>query len=271
MNATQPTVSLRDRRFRFYWRMRAHIAPRLEFSQAIYERVLADAVPSRRWLDVGCGNKLLPAWRAPQAERLVRSVKHVVGVDYDHESLTQHRNISERVRADITTLPFRDGSFDVVTANMVLEHVKDPDRLLSEIFRVLAPGGVFIAHTPNLRGYATVLARLLPEAVKPRIVGWLHGRAEADVYRTYYRINSESALRQTAARAGFSRVTVRHLVSDAQLVMIPPLVVLELLMIRLLMTRPFRRFRIYLIAAMEKPADPRPGMQPAAAAGAGRA
>jgi hypothetical protein len=66
-------------------------------------------------------------------------------------------------------------------------------------------------------------------------------------------------------------VTVRHLVSDAQLVMIPPLVVLELLMIRLLMTRPFRRFRIYLIAAMEKPADPLPGMQPAAAAGAGRA
>ena len=99
--------------------------------------------------------------------------------------------------------------------------------------------------------------------------GAVHGRAEADVYRTYYRINSEDALRQTAARAGFSRVTVRHLVSDAQLVMVPPLVVLELLMIRLLMTRPFRRFRIYLIAAMEKPAAPLPAMQPAA--GAGRA
>jgi len=269
MNATQPTLSLRDRRFRFYWRMRGHIAPRLEFSQAIYERVLADAVPAQRWLDVGCGNKLLPSWRAPQAERMVRSVKHVVGVDYDHESLAQHRNINQRVRADITTLPFRDGYFDVVTANMVLEHVKDPDQLLREIYRVLAPGGMFIAHTPNLNGYATVLARLVPEAIKPRVVGWLHGRAEADVYRTYYRINSEAALRETGARAGFSRVTVRHLVSDAQLVMIPPLVVLELLMIRLLMTRPFRRFRIYLIAGMEKPAASVPPMQPAAGAAGG--
>lgn len=270
MSVTQPTVSLRDRRFRFYWRVRGRIAPRLEFSQAIYERVLEDAVRSQgRWLDMGCGNKLLPSWRAPQAERLVRSVKQMVGVDYDHASLRQHRNISQRVRADVTTLPFRDGAFDVVTANMVLEHVKDPDQLFREICRVLAPGGVFIAHTPNLRGYATMLARAIPEAVKPRLVGWLHGRAEADVYRTYYRVNTEAALRHTAARAGFSRVTVRHLVSDAQLIMIPALVVLELMVIRLLMTRPFRRFRIYLIAEMEKPAGPPPALHPAVRAGVG--
>jgi len=51
--------------------------------------------------------------------------------------------------------------------------------------------------------------------------------------------------------------------------MIPPLVVLELLMIRLLMTRPFRRFRIYLIAGMEKPAASVPPMQPAAGAAGG--
>jgi SAM-dependent methyltransferase len=256
MNASQPAVSVRDRRFRFYWRMRDRIAPHLEFSQAIYERVLDDAVRMQRWLDVGCGHNLLPSWRAPQADRLVRSVRQLVGVDYDHA-----------VRADITTLPFRDGCFDVVTANMVLEHVKDPDQLLSEICRVLVPGGIFIAHTPNLRGYATFLAWLIPEAIKPRLVRWLHGRAEADVYRTYYRINSEAAVRKAAARAGFSRVTVRHLVSDALLVMIPVLVVPELLMIRLLMTPPFRRFRVYLIAAMEKPAAPLPGMPPASGAG----
>ncbi len=269
MNASEPAVSVRDRRFRFYWRMRDRIAPHLEFTQAIYERVLNDAVQMQRWLDVGCGHNLLPSWRAPQADRLVRSVRQVVGVDYDHAALVQHPNISQRVRADITTLPFRDGCFDVVTANMVLEHVKDPDQLLSEIYRVLAPGGIFLAHTPNLRGYATFLAWLIPEAVKPRLVRWLHGRAEADVYRTYYRINSEAAVRKAAARAGFSRVTVRHLVSDALLVMIPVLVVPELLMIRLLMTPPLRRFRVYLIAAMEKPAAPLPGMPPAS--GAGRA
>jgi len=251
--STASALTARDRCWRFYWRMRGHIAPQLEFSQAIYERALADTVAGQRWLDVGCGHALLPSWRAPQAERLVRSVKQVVGADVDHDSLKAHPNIRQRVRSDGQTLPFRDGSFDVVTANMVLEHVEDPHRLLSEVYRVLAPGGVFLAHTPNLRGYATLLATLIPGGVKPRLASWLHGRAEADVFRTHYRINSEAAIRRAASHAGFADVTVRHLVSDAQLVMVPPLVVFELLLIRLLMTRPLRRFRMYVIASMRKP------------------
>ena len=254
MNATATAATVRQRRFDFYWRMRARIAPRLEFSQAIYERVLRETVAGRgRWLDLGCGHQLLPSWRAAEAERLARSVGQLVGADYCLDSLRQHGNINQRVRADITSLPFRDGAFDVVTANMVLEHVKDPAQLFQEISRVLAPGGIFVAHTPNRGGYATVLARLVPEVVKPRLVGWLHGRPESDVFRTYYRVNTERALEQAASAAGLGAVKVRHLVSDAQLVMIPALVVLELLAIRLLMTRPFRRFRIYLIASMQKP------------------
>jgi ubiquinone/menaquinone biosynthesis C-methylase UbiE len=255
MSATGQAASVRERRFKFYWRMRDRIAPQLEFSQAIYERVVSQTAAGKgRWLDVGCGHQLLPDWRAPEAERLARSVKHLVGVDYCHESLTQHENIRDRVRANITSLPFRDGAFDLVTANMVLEHVRNPQHLFSEISRVLAPGGVFLSHTPNLWGYATVLARLVPEAIKPRVVGWLHGRAEADVFRTHYKVNTEAAMREAASRAGFTRVRVTHLVSDAQLVMVPSLVVLELLAIRLLMTRPFRRFRMYLITSMQKPA-----------------
>jgi ubiquinone/menaquinone biosynthesis C-methylase UbiE len=45
------------------------------------------------------------------------------------------------VVADVTALPFADGSFDGITCGYVLEHVPDPERGLSELSRVLAKGG----------------------------------------------------------------------------------------------------------------------------------
>jgi ubiquinone/menaquinone biosynthesis C-methylase UbiE len=45
------------------------------------------------------------------------------------------------VAADVTALPFADGSFDGITCGYVLEHVPEPDKGLSELARVLRPGG----------------------------------------------------------------------------------------------------------------------------------
>jgi ubiquinone/menaquinone biosynthesis C-methylase UbiE len=45
------------------------------------------------------------------------------------------------VQALATALPFPDHSFDVVWSNYVLEHVAEPETMLSEIMRVLKPGG----------------------------------------------------------------------------------------------------------------------------------
>lgn len=50
--------------------------------------------------------------------------------------------------ADLVALPFPDASYDVVYASHVLEHVKDDRLALSEIRRVLAPGGVAILPIP---------------------------------------------------------------------------------------------------------------------------
>jgi SAM-dependent methyltransferase len=46
---------------------------------------------------------------------------------------------------DFMNTPFKDASFDAVTAISVIEHGFDPDRLLAELFRLLKPGGYFIA------------------------------------------------------------------------------------------------------------------------------
>lgn len=52
------------------------------------------------------------------------------------------------VKLDIQTIPFKDDTFDVIICNHVLEHVEDDSRAMTEILRVLKPGGYAILHVP---------------------------------------------------------------------------------------------------------------------------
>ncbi len=47
-------------------------------------------------------------------------------------------------------LPWKDGTFDVVVANQVLEHTKEIYWIVAEVVRVLKPGGIFLVGVPNL-------------------------------------------------------------------------------------------------------------------------
>jgi SAM-dependent methyltransferase len=240
--------------YRLAERLQRRIAPGLRYSQELYEDVLLKHVSSEDdWLDLGCGHQLLPAWRAESERHLAARPRRLVGVDYELPALREHPSIHDRVCGSILTLPFADGSFDLITANMVFEHLDDPEPALGEIHRVLRPGGRVIFHTPNKLGYTTLLARATPEFVKGRLVRLFEGRAEEDRFRTYYRVNSERDVRILASRAGFTVRQVRLICSAAQFVILPPLVIVELLVLRLLLTRPLRNLRTNLIAVLEKP------------------
>lgn len=54
---------------------------------------------------------------------------------------------------DGTHLPWVDGFFDLVYCHQVLEHVRRPDELLADVFRVLRPGGVFAGSVSYLEPY----------------------------------------------------------------------------------------------------------------------
>ncbi len=54
------------------------------------------------------------------------------------------------VQADAAHLPFRATAFDVVICSELLEHIHNPDRVLSETYRVLKPGGVLLLTVPFL-------------------------------------------------------------------------------------------------------------------------
>ena len=95
-----------------------------------------------RVLEVGCGS-------GEMAERIdALPGVSLVATDYSDDSvdLTAARGVDAR-QADICYLPFDPDSFDVVYAGWMLDHVRDIDRALAEVRRVLRPGGTFVAVT----------------------------------------------------------------------------------------------------------------------------
>lgn len=76
-------------------------------------------------------------------------------VDIELERLADFRHSLTRMEQirihdmSASDIGFRDGSFDMVTAIEVLEHVADLDGTLAEVHRVLVPGGRFCVTTPN--------------------------------------------------------------------------------------------------------------------------
>ncbi len=93
-------------------------------------------------LDLGCGGGALLAE--------LRADGLAVGVDSSQEALTHAREkgISELVAASIDVLPFNDGTFAGVLMLDVLEHHPDPVTALSEVRRVLRPGGRLLVTVP---------------------------------------------------------------------------------------------------------------------------
>jgi ubiquinone/menaquinone biosynthesis C-methylase UbiE len=95
-------------------------------------------------LDVGCGDGRLTAKLAMMADQ-------AIGIDVNaHASWAELS--SERLMFRIGNahaLPFEDASFDVVVAVNMLHHADDPAKVLSEAFRVCAPGGKLIVAEPN--------------------------------------------------------------------------------------------------------------------------
>lgn len=247
-------MGLRRMSLRAYQACQRVIAPGLRYAQSHYEESLRSIVADGcDWLDIGCGKHILPEWRREAEVELIARVHTVVGIDLDGPSLRANETVRLRVLGSGSTLPFGPATFDLVTANMVVEHLEDPAAQLEEAFRVLRPGGRFVLHTPNARSYTTQLARITPEPVKLLAIRLLEGRESSDVFPTYYRANTAGRITELAATAGFEVEQLQHVVSSAQFAVLLPLAVLELAWIRLLMTRRLESRRHTLIVTLRRP------------------
>ncbi|MCL4402429.1 MAG: class I SAM-dependent methyltransferase [Acidobacteria bacterium] len=250
---------MRESLLRFYWRLQRILAPGLRSSQYDYfETVEQHLGPVTVWLDAGCGRALVHEWLEPgQAERFRHSAgraRFIIGADYDHESLRENTAIRHKFRGDIgRSLAVADRSVQLVTANMVVEHLSDPAHMLREVWRVLEPGGFFILHTPNLWNPFILASACIPASLKNLLIRCLDGREEKDAFPTRYRLNTPWRIASLAAETGFAVQELKTVRTAAVLAMLGPVVIPELLLARALALPAFARFRPDVIAVLQKP------------------
>ena len=107
-------------------------------------------------LDVGCGAGFATNY-------LAQFCGEVTGVDLAEGALNTAKKFGtypvNYILADARQLPFANESFDVVISLDFLEHVTEPDQIISQISKVLKPGGLFFYHTfsQNWLAYLVVI------------------------------------------------------------------------------------------------------------------
>jgi 2-polyprenyl-3-methyl-5-hydroxy-6-metoxy-1,4-benzoquinol methylase len=230
------------------------IVPGLTHSHYTYKKALhAYARPSAAWLDAGAGRGLFPDWLRREEAEVLAQARPMIGVDPDLASLRDNSSVSHRVVGMLECAPLRSESFDLITSNQVVEHVADPQGALSEIRRLLKPGGVFIFHTPNFLNYQTFIASLLPQGLKFWLASFLEGRHEKDVFPTHYRMNTPGTIQGLAQRTGFTIREIKVIPSQPELRKLGrPVLVIELLITRVLNWRMLRIFRSNIVAVLER-------------------
>jgi SAM-dependent methyltransferase len=106
-------------------------------------------------LDLGCHDG---AWTEQLADAAGPQLQRASGIEIVDEARREAdaRGI-EAISGDLNEpLPYEDESFDLVHANQVIEHVRDLDLFISEIRRVLRPGGRAVICTENLASWHNV-------------------------------------------------------------------------------------------------------------------
>jgi len=162
-----------------------------------------------RVLDLGCGDGLTPH------KLSLPSSWQIIGLDVKFAALSKaHINFPHRafVCSAAERLPFPASSFDRVISNVALPYMDIP-KALTEIYRVLAPGGTLLA---SLHPLSFTLAELRKALPKPKaalyrvwvlsngIVFHVAGRNFGEAFQT------ERGIRIALQRANFAGVSFRH-------------------------------------------------------------
>lgn len=169
------------------------------FSDALYsrhgeierssKRYMRSLVPRDRplaVLDVGCGTGL-------NARELANMGHRVTGIDLSPVAIEKFKALGfEGQVCDVCEgLPFGEGSFDLVYASEVIEHVSDTESFLAQLSRVLKPGGLLMLSTPNSAFWPFRFAALF---------GWTVSEMQ---HPGHVRFFSKRSLTRAVEQAGF--------------------------------------------------------------------
>jgi SAM-dependent methyltransferase len=110
------------------------------------------------FLDLGCDDGVLTL-------RLAKKIgtKDIFGVEIVKKQIAKARRNGLKVKNFDLNHPFafKDNMFDVIHANQVIEHLYGSDNFISEIYRILKPGGYAIISTENASSWENIFASIM--------------------------------------------------------------------------------------------------------------
>ena len=154
-----------------YWKEHAEVEETYDNGDRLTREMLREELKGKWALEVGAGS-------GRDSITLARAGATVFVVDYVRSSLEVCRRLAEEagvkliyIEADATRMPVREGSFDILFHQGVLEHFRQPADLLDENFRILKPGGYALVDVPQAYHLYTILKKILI-AMNKWFAGW---------------------------------------------------------------------------------------------------
>jgi len=189
-----------EERLLHYKRLYKKINPKWDDSLIILKKFFAAYLkPGMEVLDAGCGNGnyVIDEYR--------KRIKKAVGIDVSKQSVKKNICLDEILIGNLEKMPFKNNSFDAVLSLWVIEHLKNPAKVFSEVFRVLKPGGAFLFVTPYKYSYILIGKSLFGWALNKIFLKKVYGRTEEDTFKTEYKCNSLKPMNKLLTQIGFKQ------------------------------------------------------------------
>jgi ubiquinone/menaquinone biosynthesis C-methylase UbiE len=171
-----------------------------------------------RILDVGCGLGVY-------VRKFQEFTESAFGIDIDEKRLQEGAKTTPGLLLGASEqLPFRDGTFDVVVLNEVIEHVADDRATVAEAFRVTKPGGHVVVYAPNRLfpfethgiyiGDRFVFGNIpcvnwLPDVMRNKLVPHARAYTKNSIRRTYRNLPARVDV-ESYVYPGFDNIIARH-------------------------------------------------------------
>lgn len=213
------------------------------FREYLLRRITPEAVV----LDLGAGAGVV-------AQMNFRNeCRRICGVDPDPR-VVDNPYLHEGKVSFGENLPYPDSTFDVVFCDNVMEHLDNPVAVLTEVARVLKPGGHFLWKTPNKLHYVPLLASLTPTRFH-QFINKKRGRDESDTFPTRYKANRPAAVSRICKASGLEMTDYRLVESRPEYTRISaPIYLVGILYERLVnSTNLFKHFRVLFMGEARKP------------------
>jgi len=161
-------------------------------------------------LEIGCGRGFYLNVLSKVFPKL-----DITGIDLNEKYLSVakrfiNNNKVKLIKADATKLPFANKTFDRIIATEILEHIPNDQKAISEIYRVLKPGGMVMVTVPNTNypflwdPTNWILERIFKWHL-PSNIWWLSG-----IWADHVRLYGEKELKDKIEKKGFKVQKVWH-------------------------------------------------------------